>query len=463
MNALNLSGRQLIEFEYRIIDDYLTNPRPFRAVALDDFRADCQRIINDASVTFTKENAQIIAQILNSIGIVFYDKHADNDGIVFTQINRLNELIKEIMDVAKRGNDRGFFKRAQVSNIQHQEEVINLLLKNNSILKINESEFLAPQFLPVGPDPSVAFFLNTFTHHHVRFIYKAYFHKTLLLSLFARYLNGASIDTSAGVKNVPFWRNGIIVSKGEGAARQMVFVELRKDKDQGVVNIRTMGPFQKNGLEKEIETTLDELNKGWTVRKEISVNGTEFFDEQTLKEAVSTNQFSFSKNGKTFSVNDFKHITSFDKLPKKLFISYSSKNADFIKRFVTHLEILKSNGIIDPWYDRMIESGSKWDDSIRTEMKNSDVIIFLLSPDFLATEYIMKTEIPLAIQQLQNETAKFFFVELQPCGWKRTDIANYQQTDDPTQAEKNIISIGKPDNDGGWNRVIDELMVKMGA
>ncbi|MBO0932539.1 TIR domain-containing protein [Fibrella aquatilis] len=461
MNALNLSGRQLINFEYKIIDDYLTKPRPFQAITLDDFWAECQQIINDASITFTKENAEIISQILNAIGVVFYDKHADNDGVVFTQINRLNEIIKEIMDVAKRGSDRGFFKLSQVSHVESQREAIDLLLKNNSILKINDSEFLAPQFLPVNPDPSVAFFLNTFTHNHIRFIYKAYFHKTLLLSLFARYLNSASIDTSAGVKNMPFWRNGIIVSKGEGSARQMVYVELRKDKDQGVVNIRTMGPFQKNGLEKEIENTLDELNKGWTVSKKISVNSTDFFDVQALKEAVANNQFSFSKNGKTFSVNDFKHITSFEKLPKKLFISYSSKNADFIKRFVTHLEILKSNGIIDPWYDRMIESGSKWDDSIRNEMRNSDVIIFLLSPDFLATEYIMKTEIPLAIQQLQSETAKFFFIELQPCGWKRTDMANYQQTDDPTQAEKNIISIGTPNNDKEWNRVIDELMAKM--
>lgn len=461
MNALNLSGRQLIEFEYRIIQDYLTNPRPFQAVLLDDFLTECHQIINDPSVPFTKDNAQIIAQILNSIGIVFYDKRSEHDGVIFTRINRLNEIIKEIMDVAKRGNDRGFFKRAQVAHIQNQEEVVALLLRNNSILKINESEFLAPQFLPVRPDPSVAFFLNAFTHHHLRFVYRAYFHKTLLLNLFARYLNGSRVDTSAGVKNVPFWRNGIIVSRGEGAARQMVLVELLKDKEMGIVNIRTMGPFQKNGLEQEIEATLDELNKSWTVSKEISVDGTEFFDVQYLKKAVQDKQYAFTRNGKTFSVNDFKHITTFEKLPKKLFISYSSKNADFIRRFVTHLEILKANGIIDPWYDRMIESGSKWDDTIRNEMRNSDVIIFLLSPDFLATEYIMKTEIPLAIQQLQNETAKFFFIELQPCGWKRTDIANYQQTDDPTQTNKNIISIGKPDNDDEWNRVIDELMAKM--
>ncbi|GAA4470408.1 hypothetical protein GCM10023189_58950 [Nibrella saemangeumensis] len=461
LNALNLTGRQLIEFEYKIIDHYLNQPQPFRAVSLDEFWKACQDIINDPAVRFTKENAQIIAQILNAIGIVFYDKRSEDDGVVFTRINRLNELIKEIMDVAKRGNDKGFFRKEQVSHIEHHEDVLALLLRNNSILKINDTEYLAPQFLPVKPDSSVAFFLNAFTHNNLRYLYRAYFHKTLLLNLFARYLKGASIDTSAGIRNFPFWRNGIIVSRGEGTGKQMVFVELLKDTTRGIVNIWTMTPFRKNGLEREIEATLDELNKGWTVSKEISVNSSEFFDVQYLRDEAANKRFEFTQNGKTFSVNDFKHLMDFEQLPKKLFISYSSKNADFIRRFVTHLEILKSNGIIDPWYDRMIESGSKWDDAIRNEMKNSDVVIFLLSPDFLATEYIMKTEIPLAIKQLEDSKSKFFFIELQPCGWQRTELAQFQQTDDSGETKKNVISIGKPDNDAGWNLVINELEKKM--
>ncbi|GAA4397865.1 hypothetical protein GCM10023187_07770 [Nibrella viscosa] len=461
LNALNLTGRQLIEFEYRIIEYYLNQPQPFRAISLIDFRAECQTIIDDPAVEFTLENAQIIAQIMNSIGIVFYDKRAEEDGVVFTQINRLNDLIKAIMDVAKRGNDKGFFQKNQVEGIENHEDVLALLLRNNSILKINDTEFLAPQFLPVKPDPSVAFFLNAFTHNPMRYLYRAYFHKTLLLNLFAKYLKGASIDTSAGVRNFPFWRNGIIVSRGDGMAKEMVFVELRKDTTMGIVNIWTMTPFRKSGLEREIEVTLDELNKGWTVSKEISVNSSEFFDVAYLRDEVKNKRFSFTKNGRTFSVNDFKHLMDFEKLPKKLFISYSSRNADFIRRFVTHLEILKSNGIIDPWYDRMIESGSKWDDTIRYEMKNADVIIFLLSPDFLATEYIMKTEIPLAIRQMEESRSKFFFIELQPCGWQRTDLAQFQQTDDSGEIRKNVISIGRPDNDAGWNLVINELEEKM--
>lgn len=75
----------------------------------------------------------------------------------------------------------------------------------------------------------------------------------------------------------------------------------------------------------------------------------------------------------------------------------------------------------------------------------------------------MKTELPLAIQQLQADTAKFLFVKLRPCGWQRTLIAEYQQTDDPAKPGKNVISISEPDNDAMWNRVINELETKMGV
>lgn len=461
MNALNLSGRQLIEYEHKIIDNYLTHPRDFKIISLDEFWDECKSIINDNSVSFNKDNARIIAEILNAIGIVFYANQSETEGIIFTQINRLNEIIKEVMQIAKTGNDKGIFTFSQLAHIPYKEEVLKLLTNNKSIILISEQEYLVPQFLPTRPDPSVEFFLHAFTFKQVRFLYKAYFHKTLLLSLFSKYLSGTLTGTNFSVKNLPFWRNGIIISKGEGSNKQMVFVEFEKTESVGIINIKTMRPYNKNGLEREIEDTLDLLNKGWTVSKEISINGTDFFDANYLKEEVKNLRFEYSANGSVFSVNDFKHIVDFEKLPKKLFISYSSKNSEFIKRFVTHLEVLKSSGLIEPWYDRMIESGTKWDDSIRAEMRNSDIIIFLISPDFLATDYIMKTEIPLAIEQMKNENSKFFFVQLQPCGWRRTELAKYQQTGDPGVTHKEPISIGEPENDKQWDKVIDELEKKM--
>ena len=100
--------------------------------------------------------------------------------MIFTQITKLNELIKEVMDIAKRGNDKGLFSKEQVAHISCCEEVLQLLSQNNSIIAIEDgNKYLVPQFLPPQPDPSVNFFLNAFTYKQVRFVYKAYFHKTL--------------------------------------------------------------------------------------------------------------------------------------------------------------------------------------------------------------------------------------------------------------------------------------------
>lgn len=132
-----------------------------------------------------------------------------------------------------------------------------------------------------------------------------------------------------------------------------------------------------------------------------------------------------------------------------------------MKRFVTHLEPLKRRGDIDYWHDRKIEPGTKWDDSIKREMELSDVVIFLLSPDFIATDYIFDVEIPQALQQFTKQTSKLFFIELQPCSWDKTILADYQQSTDPTADNKKLITISEPTNDTQWKAVTDLLSKKL--
>lgn len=463
MNGLNLGGRMLVKFESKIITHFLSSAAGYKVFSLEDFQQECIRIIDNDGVAFNKDNAEIIAHILNNTGIALYEKDEEGAGWLYTNIKALNDRIRAILDVAMKGSDKGIFSIGQIAHIDNRDEVLALLSRNNSIIKINEEDYLAPQFLPVLPDDSISFFLPAFGYCQMRFVYKAYFHKTLLLNLFSRYLKGVHIETSDGIRRFPFWRNGILISRGEGEDREMVFVSFEKNLEAGIVNIRTMHPFNKNRLEKDIEQTLDKLNEGWTVSKELSVNGKDFFNVNALKAQIEKHQYEVQGDQCCFSINEFRNIVDFQNLPKKIFISYSSKNAAFIKRFATHLDVLKTNGIIEPWYDRMIESGTRWNDVIHAEMRSADVIIFLLSPDFIATEYIMKTEIPLAIEQMKKARSKFFFVELQPCSWQRTVLNEYQQTDDPTNANKNVVCIQDPGNDAQWNTIINELEAKLKA
>ena len=132
-----------------------------------------------------------------------------------------------------------------------------------------------------------------------------------------------------------------------------------------------------------------------------------------------------------------------------------------MRRFETHLEPLKRSGTIELWHDRMIEPGTKWDDNIKEELRKADVIVFLLSPDFIATNYIFEYEIPQAIKQMESANSKLFFVELQPCSWHRTVLSRFQQTTDPKADNKGVIIIGEPMRDDKWKEVIGELEKKI--
>jgi len=141
---------------------------------------------------------------------------------------------------------------------------------------------------------------------------------------------------------------------------------------------------------------------------------------------------------------------------KKLFISYSSKDSAFMKRFVTHLSPYEVNGTIAYWHDRMIESGSKWDDSIKKNMEGSDIIIFLISPDLLASNYVMNVELLKAIELFDEHKCKLFFVQLKDCMWEKTKIADYQHSFRNTELKEFVI-INKPDNDSDWKEVLKKL------
>ena len=460
LTSLDMSGRELLTYQYKVVQHYLQNgERLFQLLTLPQFYEECVKIIDDPKVNFDYDGAHIIAKILNSIGVMLYsqpEKNIREKGIVFTRIGELNQLIKDIMLIARQGNDKGLFTIAQVKDILHKNEVIDLLIQNKSIIKIGDSSYLAPQFLPVEPDTATSLFLLAFTVCQVRYQYPAYFPKSLLLSLFAKFLTQPS-DTDLVTKKLPYWRNGIILSKVVNERTEMVFVNFVKEPNVCQIEIRTMFQFGTGTLEREVEITLDELNEDWTNVKEVSVNSEDYFSVKRLKLDANNRNYSFAGTNARFSINDFKHLVKFEKLPKKLFISYSSKNSDFIKRFVTHLEVLRLAGFIEPWYDRMIEAGSKWDDTIKKEMTASDIIIFLLSPDFLATEYIMKTEVRMAMDLSKTTGCSLFFVEVQACSWEETSIWEYQQNLDPRNIGKKTLVINKADNDADWKEIVKLL------
>ncbi|WP_163995268.1 toll/interleukin-1 receptor domain-containing protein [Pyxidicoccus caerfyrddinensis] len=101
----------------------------------------------------------------------------------------------------------------------------------------------------------------------------------------------------------------------------------------------------------------------------------------------------------------------------KLFFSYSHADEALRNVLEGHLTMLKRQGLIEPWHDRRITAGSEFDAAISTHLEEADVILLLVSVDFLASEYCYSKEMMRALERHEAGNAKVIPVILRPCDW----------------------------------------------
>lgn len=106
--------------------------------------------------------------------------------------------------------------------------------------------------------------------------------------------------------------------------------------------------------------------------------------------------------------------------PFRLFVSYAHKNDEDIKdRLLVHLDPSVGSGLIELWEDRAILVGAKWRDEIGKAMDWADGAIFLVSADFLASDFCKNVEVPTFLQRYQeDEHVLLIYVLVNHCDWE---------------------------------------------
>lgn len=137
----------------------------------------------------------------------------------------------------------------------------------------------------------------------------------------------------------------------------------------------------------------------------------------------------------------------------KVFISYSRKDENYKDQLLTHLSTLQRNGIIDAWTDRKIKPGEKWDKSIKKELRECEVVLFLISADFMASEYIHATEVKISLERQEQGKVHIIPIILRPCSWKDVPVLGELQAlpkdAEPLDTWTNI--------DKGWVNVVEGI------
>ena len=112
--------------------------------------------------------------------------------------------------------------------------------------------------------------------------------------------------------------------------------------------------------------------------------------------------------------------------PFEVFFSYSHRDEKMRDQLADHLTALQRQGVIRNWHDRQIKTGSEWGGQIDDHLKTADVILLLVSPSFLASNYCNDVEVVHAMERHESGEALVIPVILRPADWKGTPFSKLQ-------------------------------------
>ena len=109
-----------------------------------------------------------------------------------------------------------------------------------------------------------------------------------------------------------------------------------------------------------------------------------------------------------------------------VFVSYSHHDEDLRAELVKQLANLQRQGRLQAWYDRVIEAGTDWNHEIERQLRSAQVILLLISPDFIASNFCYEREMQLALERHQQNQACVVPVLLRPTDWDGAPFSHLQ-------------------------------------
>lgn len=109
-----------------------------------------------------------------------------------------------------------------------------------------------------------------------------------------------------------------------------------------------------------------------------------------------------------------------------VFVSYSHVDEKLKDELVKHLEPLRRLYGFKAWHDRKINAGDEWKKAIENELASADVILLVVSIDFINSKYCYDVELEAAMERHAQGKAIVVPVILRSCMWHHTPFAKLQ-------------------------------------
>lgn len=110
----------------------------------------------------------------------------------------------------------------------------------------------------------------------------------------------------------------------------------------------------------------------------------------------------------------------------RLFYSYSHKDEPLRNELETHLKLLQRQGLISTWHDRQIEVGEEWKQKIDDNLERANIILLLVSANFIASDYCYAIEMKRALERHEKGEARVIPVIIRDVNWGQAPFAKLQ-------------------------------------
>src|SRR5512135_832262 len=112
--------------------------------------------------------------------------------------------------------------------------------------------------------------------------------------------------------------------------------------------------------------------------------------------------------------------------PVEIFCCYAREDQPLLQCLKAQLMPLQRQGFITLWADIDISAGSEWEKELEKHLDTAQVIILLVSPDFIASDYCYSKEMKRAMERHERGEARVIPILLRPSVWQETPFGKLQ-------------------------------------
>jgi TIR domain-containing protein len=235
-----------------------------------------------------------------------------------------------------------------------------------------------------------------------------------------------------------YWSLALIQRRPDGREKLIRVIEQLCDPEEYFND-----PANRNVVIKQINEVLSRYNLKVTEHGKVLTSPLLVILDNTLEEI---NRYratvSVAERDEELSAEAGK-LPQLERMQQKVFVCYSHKDIKWLEQLQVHLKPLENRGIIDLWDDTKIPAGAIWREEIENAIEAATIAIILVSPYFLASDFISKYELPTLLSHAETKGTRILSVILSHCLFDGSGLDVFQTVNSPSKPLKDMTRAGR--------------------